>query len=315
MEQRSASGGTWAVALLRVIGLWVLAGALMKLFLGSPVDLPRVVRDLPIDTIVSYRVAIAAELCIGLLALLRPRWSWLLVIALLVLFLGALVMQVVHNEASCGCFGSRLVVSPKIMLGLDGLLLVLLLFSRPWAIPGSDATGGIIAMIVVAGAVVLPWVVNRQAAGPDDVTQGLPQFVLLDMKSWPGKHVTATEIGPWIDVKALPADALWIFYRESCPVCADVLGRLAVTEGGQREIVLVRLPDADEGDEVKVHEKPAGAYVQEVDLDDRIEWAVVPPAAMVTRDGRIVWAAEGLTLESFQELEAQHAEETAPGGG
>ena len=268
----------WSIHITRVIGLWILAGAVMKLLWGSAADLPQLIRALPIDPLVTFRVAVAAELCIGLLALLRPRWSWLLVLALLILFSVTLVYQVMENEASCGCFGHKIEVAPEVMLGIDIVLLLLLLFARPWAAPGSDATGGVVAVLVVAGAVVLPWVVDREVERPEDLRPGgLPSDVHLDINRWSGKYVTTTRLGPWIDVDELPTSALWIFYRDSCTDCARLLSWLS-TEQGEREIVLVRLPDEDPTTPKHVDTMPAGAFVHAVDLKAASIGCSRPPA-------------------------------------
>ena len=284
--------------------MWVLAGAVMKLLWGSAADLPKLIRDLPIDSLITFRVAVAAELSIALLALLRPRWSWLLVLVLLVIFNVTLVYQVVEGETSCGCFGRKFDVAPEIVLGIDVVLLVLLLLSRPWTSPGSDATGGFLAIAVVAGAVVLPWVLDREVQNPDEVGGGgLPAHVHLDMESWKGERVAATRLGPWIKGEELPGSALWVLYRDSCPVCADILSWLATMEDGERELVLVRLPDREPGEAKKVGTKPQGAFVHEIDLRSGIDWVLTAPGAMATDGGRVVWAADNLDLEGFQRMD------------
>jgi len=309
METQAEARIEWSVWVTRLIGLWVLVGAAMKLLWGTPDHLPEILRELPLDLLVTYRVAIAAEFCIGFLALLRPRWSWLLVIALMLVFVATLVMQVLAGETSCGCFGTKLIVSPQVMLAVDGVLLILLLATRPWATPGSDATGGLIAIIVVVGAAILPWWLNREVETPDDIGQTMLDsgHVTLELRAWPDRRLADTRLWPWIkdlelDVP-LPQDAVWIFYRDTCEWCAELLEVIRANELGQRNIVLLRLPPDEPGKASLIHELPTGVWIHHVELDDRVAWAVTPPAVFKTVDGRVVWAAEGVDVDEFAELD------------
>ena len=285
----------WSVWITRLIGLWVLVGAALKLLWGAPENLPEIVQQLPLPLELTFRIAVAAEICIGLMALLRPRWSWLLLIVLLVLFDVALATQIAAGKESCGCFGAHVPISPLVMLIVDSVLLLVLLASRPWSTPGSDATGGLIAIIVVVGAAILPWVLDREVSDPSQLENAvLPPLVRLRVDSWPDKALADTDLAPWVDLEPLPDSALWIFYRDTCSVCADLLSWIANTEDGStREIVLVRLPD-EEGETPKaVHTRPEQPWVHEVELADT-EWAFTAPGAMLVRDGTVVWAVEGL---------------------
>ena len=47
----------WSVHVTRVIAVWILAGAVMKLLWGSASDLPKLIRSLPLDPLVLFRVA------------------------------------------------------------------------------------------------------------------------------------------------------------------------------------------------------------------------------------------------------------------
>lgn len=304
MTTNVATRTDWSVWVTRLIGLWVLAGAGMKLVWGTPDHLPEFLRDLPIDLLVTYRVAIAAELCIGLLALLRPRWSWLLVIALMLAFITTLILQTIEGDASCGCFGDLLPIAPPIMLAIDGVLLILLIASRPWATPGSDATGGLIAILVVVGAAILPWWLNRDVETPDDIGKTMLNqgHVTIQVNTWAGQRLADTRLSPWLEALELdvplPDDALWIFYRDSCEWCSEILDVLA-DEAGQRQIVLLRLPPVVPGETSKLHRLPEGVWVHRVVLDERVAWTVVPPALFETRDGRVLRAQQGVSYDEF----------------
>lgn len=298
MEQASRS--QWSVWITRVVGLWILAGATLKLIWGNETQLPRIVLQLPLEPELTFRLAVAAEICIGLLALLRPRWSWLLVIALLVLFDVALVTQILEGQESCGCFGTKFPVSPWVMLAIDSVLLLLVLLSRPWAAPGSDATGGIIAVVVVVGAALLPWALDREVAGPQEAeTALLPAEVRLRVDTWEGKALAETGLAPWVDLEALPDSGLWILYRDSCPVCAALFEYLGPMEDGRRELVLVRMPDEAGAPTKEVHVRPEGPWVHAVTLAP-VDWIFTAPGAIWVEDGRVVRAVEGIEgVEGF----------------
>ncbi len=285
--------GAWAPWITRVIGVWVLAGAVLKLFWGGPKDLPVVLlRTIPVDPAVLYRVAVAAEISTGLLALLRPRWSWLLVIFLLLFFDAVLAYQVVSGEASCGCFGSRISISPLVMLPVDSVLLLALLLARPWATPGSDAAGGVLVVLAVAGAGALPWVLEKAEV----VTRPLT----LDVRTWVGRRLADTELASAVPLDRLPKDGTWVIYSVNCEVCAKLLEDLATRERGQEPVVLLKLPP-EPGEEVQVHHEPEGGWVTDLDLDPRLPWAVTPPQAWRLRGGVVVWADGPTDTERLQE--------------
>ena len=154
MSTPTTPSGTMAVVITRIAGLWILAGALFKLFLGTPTDLPRVIQDLPPALPLTFRVVIAAELTVGLLSVLKPRWSWLLLIALLVLYDLVLVTQIREQAESCGCFGASIKIQPKLMLVIDSAILLLLLVSRPWQSMGRDAVSLTVLVLALASKIV-----------------------------------------------------------------------------------------------------------------------------------------------------------------
>lgn len=291
----------WSVWITRAIGLWVLVGAALKLLWSNETQLPRLVQQLPLEPGLTFRIAIAAEIVVGLLALLRPRWSWLLVIALLVLFDVALVAQILEGQPTCGCFGPKFPVSPWVMLAVDTVLLLLLLVARPWSATGTDAAGALLATLVVLGAALLPWALNREVADPSEL-QGslLPPYVALEVDGWkPGQPLAETPLGPWVDEDALPSTALWILYRDSCEVCATLLNYLSSVEDGRREIVLVRLPEKGAEGPRKVHVKPKGPWVHDVALPEKVEWLLATPGVMVVEGGKVRWAATVADVDDF----------------
>ena len=75
MTDDTSRAGGWtrfAPAAVRLAAAWILVGACFKLFLGTPADLPAVVRGLWDGVGLTYRVVIAIELATVVLAMLRP---------------------------------------------------------------------------------------------------------------------------------------------------------------------------------------------------------------------------------------------------
>src|SRR5688572_15908929 len=102
----------YAPLVVRLVAVWVLTGASYKLFSGSPNDLPPVVREFFLGADLTFRLAIAIELSIALIAILRPRTGWVLLALQLAVFLAILVQLMLSGEASCGCFGSKVTITP-----------------------------------------------------------------------------------------------------------------------------------------------------------------------------------------------------------
>lgn len=290
----------WAASVVRLIGLWILAGAAFKLLWGTPNDLPPVVRDVPLELGLTYRLAIGIELCVAFLAFLRPRWAWPLTACVLLVFDAVLLTQL--GAENCGCFGSKISVPPWLMLAIDSALLVALLVTRPWS---ALARGGP-NVVMLAGAcalgLALPWVLDRQSLPSsiesNDPSQDEPRlgrsWVQLDVESWVGKDVWDTPLARWIDVTSLPLSGLWVLYRNTCDHCAAHLEHLADTEKGERFLTLVRLEEpADTEANRVVMRLPEGDFVQRASLPPTQDYVLTTPGELLLEDGRIVGAREG----------------------
>ncbi|MFT5152832.1 MAG: hypothetical protein ACI841_002831, partial [Planctomycetota bacterium] len=124
----------FASDIVRLACLWVAAGALYKLFAGSPADLPKIVRDQsPLSIAGTFRAAISIELVIVILCLFRPRAGWFLLVALFGVFDAILWPLVQAGETSCGCFGGTITIKPLYMMIIDSVLLVAILMGKPWS--------------------------------------------------------------------------------------------------------------------------------------------------------------------------------------
>lgn len=277
---------------VRLGGVWILSGALFKLLLGTPADLPSIVRELPLDVGLTYKLAISTELAIAAFALLVPRIAWPAVASLMAVFCAILVKLWLDGDANCGCFGSSVTFPPWAMLLIDGALLGVLLAQRPWrdwriTFPRGAIVASAIALLLVS----TPWILDREASA---APVALPGYVVLDVESWVGEDVADTDLAPFVDLDALPRDGLWIFYRHTCEHCAEHLFELAATDEGERNIALFRIVEADDTEANRlVQLLPEGEHVAKVELPVNVDWVVTTPAEFEVEGGRIVSAREG----------------------
>ena len=308
----SERGGTLPPLIVRLAGLWILAGALFKLLQGTPNDLPQIVRDFPLELGLTYKLAITLELCVAFVALLRPRWAWLLLCLVFLLFDAVLVTQIAGGAASCGCFGSQISIAPGTMLAIDTALLIGLVVTKPWSSLRTGGPNPLVITTALALGVALPWLLDRQLGpGAVDADGQLLEGVWkeLDVESWVGRDVWDTPLGEpplneHIDVRALPLDGLWVFWRHTCDHCAAHLAELARTETGERFVTLVQLrePHDTEANRV-VHEMPAGDFVLHAALPDTINYVITTPAELLLAGGRVVAAQEAVSPEDSVDTE------------
>ena len=197
--------------------LWLLTGALYKLFDGSPNDLPpSLVERSPFDMFDTFRYAILIELSVVGLVLTVPRLGWVLLAGTFATFLAILVPLAMEGADSCGCFGSTLTIKPWMMMLVDGALLLLLLFSKPWRLPKESGLGfaAFVPFLVLSIAAPmaklerpkLPTVV-KPVAGSTDVTDGQEQPPVDDGASDPTAevdHPNAAGTEPEADITEPP---------------------------------------------------------------------------------------------------------------
>ncbi|MEE2940462.1 MAG: hypothetical protein VX460_08760, partial [Planctomycetota bacterium] len=137
--------------------LWLAAGALYKLFDGHPADLPpSVIEKSPFDAWDTFRFAIAAELAVVALVVTVPQLGWLALSGVFATFLTVLFPLVAEGAESCGCFGGTITIKPITMMAIDGGLLLLILFSKPWRLPTTAGLGPMAALPLVVACVAGP---------------------------------------------------------------------------------------------------------------------------------------------------------------
>ncbi len=278
----------------RVAGLWIVAGCLLKALLGTPADLPSLVRPPPFPLAMTFAVVLGIEAFVGLGTLLRPGRFWPLAALLLLAFAGVLVSQVTAGAASCGCFGATITVPPWVMLAVDLGMLAVLLWARPWRLARGGRLDVLVGVLALAVGAALPIVLNREAR-PCDADGGvLPKYIVPDFPAWVGRRVRDTDVGVWGKLEA-PRDGLWILYRDSCEVCAECLQILATQERGERELTLVRLPEkATSAATRHVHTLPQGGFVHHVRLPEGVDWSVSTPVRLDVEGGIVKAAREGI---------------------
>ena len=279
----------------RLVGLWILAGAFLKLFQGSPADLPQALRDLPLETGLVFKLAISGEMVVGLLAVLRPSRGWLPVKLLTLAFLVVLVTQIVGGEESCGCFGAAVTISPTVMLVIDAIAFLALVLVKPWKQqPGDLEAPWAVTLLIIAGCLVLPWVIDRQQS-TDDLMDGQGDgsaWVELKWESWPGKDLKDTELWPLLKPEARIDEGLVVIWRASCEVCEEHMILLHGSQQGQNPVVLLELPLEFDDEKVVVKVKPEGPWVISYMLPAASYVDVTPPLHVEVKDGKVkgVWS-------------------------
>ena len=151
---------------LLLAAAWIATGALFKLLRGSPNDLPPVLHDLGIDMSLLYPTVIGIELAVAAFAVLAPRIGWWLVVLQLMAFLGVLGVLIQRGAESCGCFGTTVKISPEVMAGIDGALLLLLVFTRPWSGFSRRGLPQVIGGFAAGALLVLPFTMSREQTEP-----------------------------------------------------------------------------------------------------------------------------------------------------
>lgn len=288
-----------------VIGTWVFTGAAFKLFWGTPALLPEVVRNLPLELGLTYKLAIGIELAIVAIALAKPRWGWLLQAALLLVFDAVLTTQIAAGAESCGCFGSKFSMPPWVMMVIDSALLAGLLLAKPWKNLGTGANP-IVPVALAAVGLALPWFHDREVRQGEVVADGEPvegRWIELDLAKWVGQDIWATPLGQaplnqYLDVNQLPLDGLWVFWRATCEHCAKHLEELAHSEHGERLITLLQIEERHDtlGNRV-VHVLPDGNFVRSARLPASISYLITTPGELVLEGGKVIAGAEGVGQE------------------
>ena len=284
-----------AAVAVRLAALWILTGALAKLFKGTPKDLPKLVRDLtPFGLDLTFHLVISVELAIVSLALAKPKLAWPIVLALFGFFDFVLVTQLAAGASSCGCFGATIKVSPWFMLGVDSVLILMLLASRPWSrLVGPGLNTALLAIgLVVSGG--LPWLVirapNAEPSVPGKPTQETARYLLMDPPKWVGHTIDElAELTRWVPLEKVPTDGKIVLWRQGCEHCAAHLRLMAGKDDGSQPILLLQIRD-DLKTTSQVDAMPSGPHVTSLGTQDNLDIVVTTPME-IRVEGGVVKAA------------------------
>jgi len=291
MSQESSSRSGFASVVVRLAGTWILAGAVAKLFLGTPKDLPEIVRKLtPFGLDLTFHLVIGVELAMVSLAWIRPRLAWPLVLALFGFFDFILVSQLSAGADSCGCFGKSIKVSPWLMLAVDSALILSLLASRPWS--SIRRPGGSLAPLAAAIAVsfALPWLlIHAPPAAPGAQASG---YLVLDPEKWVNKSIFDIEdLTRWIPVEKLPTDGKVVLWRQGCEHCAAHLRLMASHDDPSVPILLVQIRD-DLKDGRAVDLMPEGDHVSRAEFPENQQVVLQTPWELRVSGGVVTAALD-----------------------
>jgi len=307
MSSNSGSRSGFAAVVVRLAGLWILAGAVAKLLLGTPKDLPEMVRKLtPFGLDLTFHLVIGVELAIVCLAWLKPRFAWPVVLALFAFFDFILVSQLLAGAESCGCFGATIKVSPWVMLGVDSVLLISLLLSRPWS---SIRGPGLPSLALAAGIAVsfaLPWLLIQSPALSTSPGQPrpAPRYVVWEPETWIHRPIyEIDDLTRWVKTEEFPMDGKVVLWRQGCDHCAAHLRVMAEKDDGMVPILLVQLRD-DLKDGRAVDMMPQGPHVTNAMLPENQEIVVTTPWELRIEGGMVTAT-----------LDEKHAKELYEKGG
>lgn len=295
----------WA---LRLAALWLAAGAVAKLFFGTPALLPAVIREhTPLSLDLTYTLVIGIEFALVALCLLRPRQAWPLMVALFAFFEFVLTTQLAAGATNCGCFGDGLHVPPALMIAVDSALLLFLLATKPWVALRARGAGIGIVLGACLLAFALPpvWIRVRQHEGPvtppGTGTPGpvkQPDWLTLDPAKWIGKSVyEIEELAKWVPAEKLPTDGQIVLWRQGCTHCAEHLRAMANGDKGDHPILLLQIQD-DEKDSRAVDAMPAGAHVTTAEFPKGMQVVLETPWDITVAGGNVTAALDREQLEA-----------------
>ena len=311
MQSQSQPQSAAARSALFFASAWIAIGALFKLFLGTPGDLPATFvnlgKDLGLGKGELFRLAIAIELVVVWTALVRPKLGWALVALQYSVFLTLLGIMLAQGAKSCGCMGSRVSIHPGVMLAIDSTLLLLLVATRPWKkLTCPRAPWPVVAIGGTALAALVFWRLRgadqplelqpgpsaAQTGSQSQAPTALPEWMTLEPDAWIGRTVDELPLAAFVDLSEAQVDATWIFYRINCDHCA--VHFLAVHNGfaqDPKQYVLVRLPEANDEATRTVDETlmPPGAIRLEMPRLTR-GYDIQTPWEMLVSEGRVVSA-------------------------
>lgn len=296
MTEDSPKGQGPALIAMRLASLWLLAGALFKLFKGSPADLPPTIVDIvgKGNITLFFKAAIGIELATVVLTWLKPKLGWFFLAGTFLVFLGVLTPLALEGAESCGCFGGSVPIPPWVMMTIDGVLLLGILATRPWkTVRAKGAPVAVIGLLIVLGGAA-PWfLVKTEGVPPEEL-----RSVVFDFESWTGKSIYDEDfqLTPHLEtnIEELHPDGNWIFWRITCDHCAQHLLELAGSYAGE-PLVLIRDIEAHDADsEPVVTIMPEGDLVQHTQLKRGPSYFMTTPVEMIVVGGEVLGVQENV---------------------
>lgn len=302
-----------------VVPLWILTGAIFKLYERVPDNLPSVIfqagKDAGIDLDLLLRVLIGLELFAAGVMLLVPRLARAMAIFMLSAFCLIIALEMWRRATSCGCFGS-IKIKPWQMLIIDGsLLLGVLIFpwrsrsfsdgqaQRLWAKPMLVS-----AILAVAGLGVAFAVPERPP-----VAQPVPQGEsLADPRvnpspsplpaSWYVQDATGWVGKPWREIDLFQMMPQWpsnmdrgkrfvIFYSRTCDHCETMFWEdLIIPQAAP--VTAVEIPASPtQMTAAEAWEMPA-TPCEMMSLPLGPHWTITSPLAVTVENGIVICATE-----------------------
>jgi len=272
---------------LTAVILWC-AGAL-KLY--SAAALPITGTEFRLDaSLAALEIVFACWLVVGMY---QRAARWLAALCFLA-FLGVSLTRALGGEATCGCFGP-LPINPWVTAGLDGFILVALLWGKPTAAAHATTNSSPrrLAVFVIAGgvstvaAVVLVVLANPGRLGADGQIEGSAAAVMLKPEEWVGQPCPLTpQLG--IGDQLCRGDWVVLLYRPDCPECQQMLPRYSERAAESRKRTdspgwaLVEIPKTGDASEPSTN---AGRFVLTGELTKTRKWLVRTPVILLLREG------------------------------
>jgi hypothetical protein len=252
-------------------------------------------------------LALAFELALGLLLVLRPTLRFVQLSALITFAVFACVAayKAILGASSCGCFGA-LTVPPGYVASFD-LLTVLGFASLPTSSAKASAVDrprawlASLAIIAVAGTAAVA-MRNRAAASAalaDSGELSASGLVLLEPEQWVTKPLPLLKHLLPADGGTLPLErGCWtaVLYHHDCPTCLELLpglepvARAADGSADHPRVALIEMPPYAPPGESPV---PPGSACLRLKLSDAREWFATTPVVLQIRDGVVLAAAQG----------------------
>jgi hypothetical protein len=190
-------------------------------------------------------VEMEAAVGLWLLSGLRRQTARRVALGLFGAFFAVALFKTLNGDASCACFGAAIEISPKMMLLVDILSILLLIAyaPEPHARAHRRCLGPALAAciaLLIAAAVPMA---GFQAGDLDEDGEciGTGDLVLLEPEKWAGKRFPLLK---YIDRGDQLKTGEWtvILYRADCPHCQEMLPYWEARAQTESRLLLVEVP-------------------------------------------------------------------------